>query len=501
LLLLVNFLGADNDIDRLLKSLDTLEEEGKITKLNQIAELYGKKEPEKSIKYARQALELAEKYHNILEKANALSNVGLGYYYLKDYQQSLKYFESNREYLKRLLANPPENVEIIRLRQLLIKNANNMGTVNETRQDFKAALNEYLEALAVQEKLNNVREKVRVREIAITSINIASIYSELKDFEKALDFLYKALDLARKSDLKSEMLKIYSTLSSVYLALEDYQKAHEYIYLSYELRENIFNEERSKQLAEIQTRYESEKKEKENEILKRENEIKEMALWKQRNLRNSLIALSVLGLLLALSVTNRYRLKTRANKELEKANLEVQLQREALRRAYQKLDVVAREDPLTHLSNRRDMIDKIRLEKNRLERSGKPFVLVMTDIDDFKKFNDNYGHDCGDFILVSISRLIRTQIRKQDWVSRWGGEEFLLLLPETDLEGGRVVSEKIREKVSSTPLQFKGNSLSLTMTFGVSLFNQGMKIDDCLKKADQALYRGKRKGKNRVIVT
>ncbi|MCK4796958.1 MAG: GGDEF domain-containing protein, partial [Spirochaetes bacterium] len=122
------------------------------------------------------------------------------------------------------------------------------------------------------------------------------------------------------------------------------------------------------------------------------------------------------------------------------------------------------------------------------------------DIDDFKKFNDTYGHDCGDFILVSIANTIKSILREQDNVARWGGEEFLLLLPDSNMEGAKITSEKIREKIASTPYYYNDIKLEVTMTFGVSVFdNDSIDIDYYIAKADKALYKGKKSGKNCVV--
>ena len=92
--------------------------------------------------------------------------------------------------------------------------------------------------------------------------------------------------------------------------------------------------------------------------------------------------------------------------------------------AYKKLDQLARKDPLTGLSNRRDFLEKVNDEKIRFERDNKEFAFVLSDIDNFKSFNDKYGHDCGDFVLKKVSEVFSNIIRKQDSVGRWGGEEF-----------------------------------------------------------------------------
>lgn len=200
----------------------------------------------------------------------------------------------------------------------------------------------------------------------------------------------------------------------------------------------------------------------------------------------------------ALKIT---RIGDRNQRKLYLANEQIERQKDELGKAYKKLELIASTDPLTQLFNRRKFIEKFRDERRRFERDQKPFSLVMGDIDDFKSVNDRYGHDCGDFFLVTVSRILRAMVRKQDVVGRWGGEEFILLLPGTSLDGGEKVAEVIRKKIAAEPYTFQGNRLPLTMTFGVSQFDGSTDIDGCIKQADMALYAGKKDGKNRVVIS
>jgi diguanylate cyclase (GGDEF)-like protein len=155
---------------------------------------------------------------------------------------------------------------------------------------------------------------------------------------------------------------------------------------------------------------------------------------------------------------------------------------------------------LTQLSNRRDFLEKFQHEIIRFERSGKPFSVVLGDIDDFKSVNDRYGHDCGDFVLVTMAKIFKSMLRKQDSVGRWGGEEFILLLPEAPLRGGETVAEGIRKRIAGETFSHREHQVSITITFGVCEYNGVMDIDACVKRADEALYSGKHKGKNCVVL-
>jgi diguanylate cyclase (GGDEF)-like protein len=191
-----------------------------------------------------------------------------------------------------------------------------------------------------------------------------------------------------------------------------------------------------------------------------------------------------------------------------KTHLELKRSQEALktayfklRKAYEELEIAARTDSLTRLSNRRDMMDKIKYEKKKTDRNGKPFALILADIDDFKAFNDRYGHDCGDSVLVTVSDVLRGRVRKQDTAARWGGEEFLLLLPETEGDGARTLAASIQTALAESEMVYDDQSLRVTLTLGISLCGQGADIDHCIKAADEALYDGKRAGKDRIIVS
>lgn len=168
-------------------------------------------------------------------------------------------------------------------------------------------------------------------------------------------------------------------------------------------------------------------------------------------------------------------------------------------RSEKDMERLATFDALTKLYNRRKMREMLERERLRFERDKKPFVIAITDVDYFKNFNDAYGHDCGDYVLQEVSRLMKACLRKQDVIARWGGEEFLIMLPETELEGGVQAIDKMRETIANTRYRFGDNEFSVTMTFGVAVFDGSRHIDGCIKQADEVLYAGKRGGRNRVV--
>jgi diguanylate cyclase (GGDEF)-like protein len=156
-------------------------------------------------------------------------------------------------------------------------------------------------------------------------------------------------------------------------------------------------------------------------------------------------------------------------------------------------------DGLTGLANRRLCASALDKELARAERFDEPLALVLADLDDFKSINDRFGHPTGDEVLEVFADLLRGSIREIDLAGRWGGEEFVLLLPETDLDGGRKLAERIRHALPEHELVGPdGDRFRVTASFGVAAFPDAPSQDQLVAAADAALYDAKRSGKNRV---
>ncbi|SES99868.1 GGDEF domain-containing protein [Anaerobranca gottschalkii] len=169
------------------------------------------------------------------------------------------------------------------------------------------------------------------------------------------------------------------------------------------------------------------------------------------------------------------------------------------------LEELVRTDPLTGLANRRHFDQQLELEIERCKRKGTPLSLLVCDIDDFKCINDTYGHLLGDTVLVELGSLFITNLRKTDLPSRFGGEEFVILLPDTPLEKAMIVANKLLEEVKKLEFDTPDGPLSISITIGVASSEQIPdfdKINDpkniLLDYGDKALYRGKYNGKDQV---
>ncbi|SDW01817.1 GGDEF domain-containing protein [Marinobacter mobilis] len=158
----------------------------------------------------------------------------------------------------------------------------------------------------------------------------------------------------------------------------------------------------------------------------------------------------------------------------------------------------ARTDELTGLPNRRAMHQRLLEEYSRYQRSGHHFSVALIDLDWFKRINDDYGHDAGDASLKQFADLVRDIVRQTDLGARWGGEEFLLLLPDTSLLQALTLAERLRQKVADTEFRFRDQVLPVTISAGVSSITQSDSVNHLLKQVDVQLYSAKENGRNQI---
>jgi len=157
-------------------------------------------------------------------------------------------------------------------------------------------------------------------------------------------------------------------------------------------------------------------------------------------------------------------------------------------------------DPLTGLPNRAAWSERLELEVARWQRHGGDLLLAVLDVDLFKRINDGYGHLAGDKVLKIIASELQRRLRKTDFIARFGGEEFVLLLGATPLAGGATLIEQLRAAVAACPFHFKGERVVITLSAGLAAFAPGEDADTVFERADQALYRAKRAGRDRLEV-
>ena len=169
-------------------------------------------------------------------------------------------------------------------------------------------------------------------------------------------------------------------------------------------------------------------------------------------------------------------------------------------RAHKSLARMATTDSLTGLFNRRHMIELAEKILARHHRRPSNLTLMLMDIDHFKQVNDLYGHDTGDRVLEAVSQSLQCSMREQDFIGRWGGEEFLSILPDTDFSQATDSAERIRKAVQALEIYSNGKKVSVTLSIGVTQYRAEEVLSDAIARADYALYEGKSSGRNRVEV-
>ncbi len=168
-------------------------------------------------------------------------------------------------------------------------------------------------------------------------------------------------------------------------------------------------------------------------------------------------------------------------------------------RLYQQVEQLSITDSLTQVQTRRYFMDRFEEEMLRAEEQNKPLSLLMVDVDHFKSFNDGYGHLVGDQILREMGAILKDTMREIDFVGRYGGEEFCVVLTDTDAEGAYNAAERIRQKVEETKIQTYEAVVNATVSVGASTFpKDAVRADDLVDKADRALYEAKKEGRNRA---
>ncbi|MBR6345533.1 MAG: sensor domain-containing diguanylate cyclase, partial [Lachnospiraceae bacterium] len=156
-------------------------------------------------------------------------------------------------------------------------------------------------------------------------------------------------------------------------------------------------------------------------------------------------------------------------------------------------------DRLTKLKNRMGFYHDFSKKYNACLQEDRPLSMFISDIDKFKRVNDTYGHNAGDDVLAFTANLIESFVPEDGGLYRWGGEEFIMLMPDTDLKGAAEMAEKVRAKLQDTPCNAQGNILNLTMSFGCHQFDKELSIEDNVSKADEHLYTAKETGRNKVV--
>ncbi len=438
------------------------------------------------------SLEIARQINNGHRMAVAYSNIGLIFRTFKFYDKAIYYHKKSIEAEKQWNKDADFTKDYI-----------NIAICYDDKKDYEKAVFYYKKALDSSKKHNDLYDRV------IIYNNLGALYIAKGADEKAYLYYKKALELSKKGNYndiipyiysgmgelflrkkelkkalnyelmalhinKEDILKkeIYKLLSKIYLELGDSKNAKKYFNLYSKITEERTPQLIYKEFEKLIVSSEIEKAKQRIEIYKREKKI-------QKQIIEILLLLFAIALLIGIVFVLKYHYSNKVNKLLE---------------------VLSRRDPLTKLDNRRAVIEKIEFELKKCSRTGHKMVIGICDIDDFKKINDTFGHNVGDDVLVKVSQVLKETLRESDIKGRWGGEEFIVVLINTELSDGAKVFEKVRHIVENLKFSHKGINFGITITCGICEINDSSKEPrEYIECADKLLYKGKKEGKNRVV--
>jgi len=345
-------------------------------------------------------------------------------------------------------------------------------------------------ATICREALDRVEELGNARLIAGTRMSLGDLKLGRGQLEEARQSYEAALALAA-ARVPTVEVNVLEKLAALDERLDEPQQALDRLKQLMALRAERLEGERASLIEELEVRYRVEQQEHEIEVLELDRELQGSKL-RQRNLLLIGTGIALLLVTLLMLVAWRgYIVKSRLERELAKRNQE-------LGEALATITRLAREDPLTGMLNRRAFLELAEHEIRRSRRTREPLSLVMGDIDNFKSLNDRHGHAAGDEVLRQIARRMEQSTRELDIVCRWGGEEFLFLLPGTHKEEACRIIQRVRDRIAEERVEVNSQSIFITMTFGVATVD--MDIGAAIERVDQAMYRGKDGGRNQIIV-
>jgi len=202
----------------------------------------------------------------------------------------------------------------------------------------------------------------------------------------------------------------------------------------------------------------------------------------------------LMGAMLSVLLWRKFTTITLQQAQLEKANAELLLRQRDMER-------LTRQDGLTGLFNRNTFVDLTCRELDRAQRQGSATAILLLDLDHFKRINDTWGHPAGDAVLRHVATIASTTVRSTDLVGRLGGEEFIIMLPNTSVPAARTLAEKLRQRIASAPVRWQDTTIPITASFGLAgtTAQERRDFDSLYAQADKALYQAKQLGRNRVV--
>ncbi len=322
---------------------------------------------------------------------------------------------------------------------------NTLGEVYFKRNEYGLALNFFQLSADVAKKFDKRLELVRAyRKIGLIHLAVGNI-------SQSVDSLQSALTLASEINAQVELMECHQALAQAYKKAENYPQALEAYENYISVYQIVYNEEKDRRLRTLEVIHEVENARKDAEI---------------------------------------YQLR----------NVALQKEIEERKKAQAALERLATQDPLTGIANRRYFLEIASRVIEQARRYQRPVSIVMIDVDHFKEMNDTFGHKTGDKVLIHITRCMQAALRKVDILGRYGGDEFVILLPETTQEGARRLTERLRQAIAQQSITAGGVSIPITLSIGLAsnVKEPALSLDELLQRADRALYDSKLNGRDQV---
>ncbi len=347
-------------------------------------------------------------------------------------------------------------------------------------------LGRYTEAARAIERSREICRKIgRKRGMLHNLVELGDLEKARGNMEAALESYRKALTLAKELSDTHTRGELHADLASVLEALGRHREANAHLRAREKLQSTLLDATKVSNISRLRIAYDANARERELALLREKEASQRMA---NRFLQVALLLAAVLVLGLALLV----RVRTRAALEVRRKNRE-------LEEAYCQVERLSRTDDLTGLANRRDAVERLEREIRDSITHNRPFVLALADVDDFKLINDRHGHETGDRVLMALAQEIESVIRTKDYAARLGGDEILLLFPDSPASVGCALADRIREAVTGIGLALDGTRISLTASIGI-VEGIGGDVETWLRLADRALYAAKAHGKNQTVI-
>lgn len=430
---------------------------------------------ERATGLAIEAYEKAKQINDVEQIINTRSNQGWVYALQGNYE---KQAECLKEVLELTEKHTTDKIQELTVRVNL--------SHNYLEQEKYGQVIEYAnQAIVLADEINHKVGR------AVAMHNKAAAIALSIDKDVGIKLLKEAIALAEEQKSKSYALDMYRSLAKLYEEFDEYENAVESYKKIIELEAEIIQSEREDAVQALQEQYETEKKNRQIERLSLEKLAADAEIAEKETRQKLWIALAIVFLLIAVILVQWLRASRKRNKNLRSDNAELEMQTDR--------------DPLTGAYNRRFLqktMQALHQKLKNLDRPGRAddiMGIVLLDIDFFKNVNDNYGHAVGDAVLVEITKRFISLLRERDMVVRWGGEEFVLLLP--NINGALCnVADRVMNKIGNETFNYEGEQLRVTISAGCVTWPafEEQSWEDALHLADMAAYLSKSSGRNRA---